>query len=83
LVLVSQDRRIEPTPEERARLTRPPTGSLEAQEAYGRGLLSYKRGEYTEAAREFGRATPMDADYVDAWVSLGAALAIWGNPPAP
>ena len=80
---MSQDRRIEPTPEERARLTRPPTGSLEAQEAYGRGLLSYKRGEYTEAAREFGRATPMDADYVDAWVSLGAALAIWGNPPAP
>jgi hypothetical protein len=32
------------------------TSSLEAQEAYGRGLLSYKRGEYSEATREFERA---------------------------
>ena len=74
VVLVPPARRIEPTPEERARLAKPPTRSLEAQEAYGRGLLSYKRGEYAEAAREFERATSMDADYVDAWVSLGAAL---------
>ena len=74
VVLVPPARRIEPTPEERTRLTKPPTRSLEAQEAYGRGLLSYKRGEYAEAAREFERATSMDADYVDAWVSLGAAL---------
>jgi tetratricopeptide (TPR) repeat protein len=81
LVLVPQERRIEPTPEERARLTRPPTRLLEAQEAYGRGLLSYKRGEYTEAAREFERATSMDADYVVAWVSLGAALGNLGQSP--
>ena len=81
LVSVPQDRRLEPTPEERARLTRPPTRSLEAQEAYGRGLLRYKRGGYTEAAREFERATSMDSDYVDAWVSLGAALGNLGQSP--
>ena len=81
VVLVPPARRIEPTPEERARLMKPPTRSLEAQEAYGRGLLSYKRGEYTEAAREFERATSMDPDYVNAWVSLGAALGNLGQSP--
>jgi tetratricopeptide (TPR) repeat protein len=81
VVPVPQARRIEPTPQERTRLTKPPTWSLEAQEAYGRGLLSYKRGEYTNAAREFERATSMDSDYVDAWVSLGAALGNLGQSP--
>ena len=81
VVLVPPARRIEPTPEERTRLTKPPTRSLEAQEAYGRVLLSYKRGEYTKAAREFERATSMDSDYVDAWVSLGAALGNLGQSP--
>jgi tetratricopeptide (TPR) repeat protein len=81
VVLVPPAGRIEPTPEERARLMQPPTRSLEAQEAYGRGLLRYKRGEYAEAAREFERATFMDSDYVDAWVSLGAALGSLGQSP--
>ena len=78
-VPVAPAERIEPTPEEQARLAKTPTKSLEAQEAYGRGLVSYKRGRYTEAAREFERATAIDADYVDAWVSHGVALGNLGQ----
>ena len=71
--------RIAPTPEERARLANVPTRSLDAQDAYGRGLVHYRRGQYGEAAREFGRATSIDPDFVEAWVSLGAALGNLGH----
>lgn len=66
--------RIEPTPEERARVALAPTGSLEAQEAHGRGLVAYRRNQWPEAVREFERATALDPDYVSAWQSLASVL---------
>src|SRR5438309_100431 len=49
-------RRIEPTPEERVKLTKPPARSLEALAALGRGLDAYRRHAWPEAAREFEAA---------------------------
>lgn len=65
---------IEPTQEERSRLTRPPTTSLLAHEALGRGSVAFKREDFRTAATEFDRATRLDPGYMDAWLSLGEAL---------
>lgn len=73
-VPVAPAQRIEPTPEERVRLAKAPTKSLEAQEAFGRGSAAYKRHQWPEAARAFERATALDPDYAEAWHELGVVL---------
>jgi tetratricopeptide (TPR) repeat protein len=73
--------RIEPTPDERTRLAKPATRSLEAQEAFGRGLVAYRSHRWAEAAREFERATTLDARYAAAWLELGNALTSLGRWP--
>ena len=70
-VPVPPAQRIEPRPEEQARLARAPTASLEALEAYGRGQAAYKRHQWARAETEFQRATVLDPDYPNAWNSLG------------
>lgn len=73
--------RIEPTPEEKARLAAVPTQSLEAQEVYGRGLAAYRKHEWADAAHEFGRATSLHPQFAQAWERLALVLIDLGRFP--
>jgi tetratricopeptide (TPR) repeat protein len=70
-VVVLGGARIEPTPEEKVRFSKAPTRSLEAQEAFGRGLVAYRMNQWSDAAKQFERATIIDAGYAEGWRALG------------
>lgn len=57
---------IELTPAQRDRITRRPTGSLEAFLAFGRGLMAEDDGRFDVAARHYQRAAQLDPDFEEA-----------------
>lgn len=73
--------RIEPTPEERAKLAKAPLVSLTALEAFGKGAVAYRRNAWREALRQFEEATRLDPNYAEAWRSQGATLSFFGHDP--
>lgn len=70
---------IELTPAQRDRVTRRPTGSLEAFLAFGRGLMAEDDGRFDVAAGHYERAAQLDPDFEEAGArqaeveSIGAA----------
>lgn len=78
---VPAQERIELTSNERTRFTIPAAGGLGAQEAYGRGLVAYRSYRWTDAMREFERATVLDSGYAAAWAALGEVLNDLGRWP--
>jgi tetratricopeptide (TPR) repeat protein len=59
---------IELTPAQRDRVTRRPTGSLEAFLAFGRGLMAEDDGRFDAAAEHYERAAQLDPDFQEAGV---------------
>lgn len=74
--------RITIAPDERARMRRSPTVSLEAQEALGFGISAYRLYRREDAANEFRRAVKADPEYVDAWAMLSRVLVDLRRPGA-
>jgi TolB-like protein len=54
---------VELTVAERERVSRRPTGNLQAILAFGAGLEAMDRGDYTQAAQDFTRAVQMDPTF--------------------
>ena len=54
------------TPEERERVTRRPTESIQALLAYGRGLEAVDEGNFAQAAEHFREAASLDPDFEEA-----------------
>jgi tetratricopeptide (TPR) repeat protein len=70
----SPERKIVPTAEEQARLTTPSTGSLQAQESHGRGLVAFRQNQWPGAIQEFERAVSIDPLFAAAWMELSEVL---------
>ncbi len=60
---IYQDLGIELTPAERDRVTRRPTGSLEALLAFGRGLVAEDSAHFGRAARQYRQAAELDPGF--------------------
>ncbi len=71
------------TPDERQRLTRVPTGSLEAYELYLKardGLMTYRLDRYGKVLTLFQKAIELDPDFAEARGGLAqAASVIWSE----
>lgn len=70
VVAVPREQRIEPTPEERSRLARPPTNSLAALEAFGKALVADRRYDWSEAVARYEEAVQLDPDHLPSWYGL-------------
>jgi non-specific serine/threonine protein kinase len=73
---LSQDLEVRLQSSERMAIEEPETRSVEAYEAYSRGLVELRRAEVASldlAITLFDRAIRLDPEYASAWAALGAA----------